>query len=230
MPLIISAPGTRAAGGKTDELAELLDLYPTRCDLAGIDTPDFVDGSSLMPILNDVNTPVHKGAVNQYDRRLDDAEFMGYSIRSNEYRLVEWRDFATGEVTAKELYDHRTDHSETENIIESVEARVVDELTAELLKTHPRKGLVMTPAVHSNPNPGRWKADITFSNQTAGEITVHGITPGGRRGKPNNLTRTKQVTIKAKIGGVYVVESSDGKIHEIHSPSMPTRTVVVSEK
>ena len=228
--MIISAPGTRAAGGKTDELAELLDLYPTLCDLAGIDTPDFVDGSSLMPILNDVNTPVHKGAVNQYYRRLDDAEFMGYSIRSNEYRLVEWRDFATGEVTAKELYDHRTDHSETENIIESVEARVVDELTAELLKTHPRKRLVMTPAVHSNPNPGRWKADITFSNQTAGEITVHAITPGGRRGKPNNLKRTKQVTIKAKIGGVYVVESSDGKIHEIHSPSMPTRTVVVSEK
>lgn len=153
---------------------------------------------------------------------------MGYSIRSDQYRLVEWRDFASGAVTTSELYDHRTEHSETENIFESVAPSIVDELTAELLKTHPRTSLRMTPAVHSNPSKGRWRADITFRNDTQVEISVIAITAEGRRGKISKLKPNEELTIHARIGGVYVVESLDGKVYEIHSPSMPARTVIVS--
>ncbi|MGB7323855.1 MAG: sulfatase [Rubripirellula sp.] len=227
VPMIISAPEMKTAGKQTDQLAELLGLYPTLCDLAGIDKPDFVDGSSLLPMMEDVDAKVHFGAVNQYYRKVSEGEFMGYSIRSDDYRLVEWRDFETGEVKARELYDHRSDHSETENIIESADPTVVSELTDQLLKTHPRRGLTMVPAVHTDPTAGRWKVNLTFRNETAGEVSVFNILSSGRRSNAVRLKPNKDTTWNARIGGVFVVESKYGKIYQIHSPSMPARTVVI---
>ncbi|HJN90515.1 MAG TPA: sulfatase [Verrucomicrobiota bacterium] len=51
VPFIIVAPGLETAGQTTDTPVELLDVFPTLCDLAGIDTPDFVQGESLLPLL-----------------------------------------------------------------------------------------------------------------------------------------------------------------------------------
>ena len=228
VPLIISAPGMKTAGQQTDQLAELLDLYPTLCDLAGLETPDFIDGESLMPILQNTNTPVRSTAVSQYYRKLDGKEYMGYSIRNNSHRMIEWRDFATGEVTARELYDHSKEHSETTNIENSAPPEVITSLTDLLLKTHPRRELTMTPAVHSNPNSGRWKSNLSFSNQTSTTLLVYPITPAGRRGKVTKLPPNEEFTVNARIGGVFVVESTDGTVHQIHSPSFPARTVVVT--
>lgn len=227
VPLIISAPGMKTAGQKTDQLTELLDLYPTLCDLAGIDKPGFLDGSSLVPILNDTSAQVHDGAVNQYYRRLNGQEYMGYSIRTNDYRLTEWRDFGTGKVTARELYDHRHGDSEVENIIDAADEALVATLTKQLLKTHPRRGLVMTPAVHTDAAAGRWNVKFTVRNETQGDIFVYNISSSGRRGSSRRLKPTQNVNYNARIGGVFVVESKDGRIHEIHSPSMPARTVVI---
>ena len=43
---------------------------------------------------------------------------MGYAIRTRRYRYVEWRVWNNGEVVARELYDYKTDASETENCID----------------------------------------------------------------------------------------------------------------
>ncbi len=227
VPLIISSPGMKTAGQETQQLAELLDLYPTLCELAGIDIPPFVDGKSLVPILQDVNTPVHSQAMSQYYRKFEGREYMGYSMRTDKFRFIEWRDFETGSVTARELYDHRDGEQEDVNVVDSVDPKIVDELTAQLIANHPRKGLVMTPAIHSNPNSGRWKTDLAFTNATAAELMVYPITPAGRRGRVQRIAPQGSVTIKARIGGVFVVESSDGKVYEIHSPSFPPRPVVI---
>ena len=116
VPLMIRAPAMNTeamptAGKQTDQLVELLDLFPTLCDLANIDTPDFVDGKSLTPILADPNANVHQAAVSQYYRRVKKGEFMGYSIRTPTHRMIEWREFATGKLAARELYDHQQDNS-----------------------------------------------------------------------------------------------------------------------
>lgn len=227
VPMIIAAPGMETAGKQTDQLAELLDLYPTLCELAGIDIPDFVDGKSLVPILNNVDQPVHTAAISQYYRKQDDEEYMGYAIRTPTHRLVEWREFATGEVTMRELYEHGTDHSETSNIIDSAPDELIETLTEQLWETHPPVELQLTPAVHSDPSPGRWPADISFANKSQTTLMIYPITPAGKRGKVSKLQPGKELTISARIGGVYVVESQDGKIHEIHSPSVPKRTITV---
>ncbi len=227
VPLIISGPGLSAAGKQSDQLVELLDVYPTLCDLAGIDIPEFVDGRSLKPVLEDVSSRVHDAAASQYYRKLNNSEYMGYSIRTESHRFVEWRSFATGEVTARELYDHRDRHDETVNIIDTASEELISELTQQLIVTHPRRPLVMVPEIHSSPEPNREPAAISFSNQTNSVVTIYPITPQGRRGKGKRLLPERKLTINARIGGVFVAESADGKLHEVHSPRIPERTIIL---
>jgi iduronate 2-sulfatase len=211
-------------------MSELLDLFPTLCELTGIDVPDFVDGKSLVPVLKDPQAVVHDGAISQYYRRNDGNELMGYTIRTETHRLVQWRKFETGEVVAEELYDHRTDPSERMNIAgDDASAEILGELNETLVKTHPSKKLQMTPAIHSNPTKGRLKADISFENQSNTQISVIPITTKGARARRGirRLEPGESATINARIGGVFVVESLDGTIHQIHSPSVPTNKVVI---
>ena len=227
VPMVISAPGLPTVGQHSEELAELIDLFPTLCELVGIETPDFVEGTSLVPNLKDVSVQVNDAAYSQYYRKHEGGEYMGYALRTEAHRFVEWRDFKTGEVTARELYDHRRDPSEARNLATSASTELIDQLTDTLLASHPRKKLRMTPAVHSNPSPGRWRADISFQNAAETDVMIYPITPAGRRGNAKRLAPGEDLTIEARIGGVYVVESRDGSIHEIHSPSLPPRTVVL---
>jgi iduronate 2-sulfatase len=44
---------------------------------------------------------------------------MGYALRTDRHRYIEWRDRATGTIVARELYDHETDPRETRNLIDS---------------------------------------------------------------------------------------------------------------
>ena len=52
-PLIIAAPEELQKGSGTEALVELVDLYPTLVDLAGLPAPEHLKGSSLRPILED---------------------------------------------------------------------------------------------------------------------------------------------------------------------------------
>jgi iduronate 2-sulfatase len=42
---------------------------------------------------------------------------MGYAVKTSHFNYVEWINLSTGEVLAKELYDHSIDPKETKNII-----------------------------------------------------------------------------------------------------------------
>ena len=41
---------------------------------------------------------------------------MGYAIRTDRYRYIEWRNVKTQSVQARELYDHQADRHEMENL------------------------------------------------------------------------------------------------------------------
>ena len=225
VPFIIAAPGMKTAGQSTDTPVEL-DMFPTLCDMAGIPTPDFVQGTSLLPLLQNPAAKIDRVAHSQYYRNHDSAEYMGYAMRTATHRFVEWREFGTGKVTARELYDHRQNHSETANVIDTAPEALVESLTSRLLKTHPRRPLQMVPSVHSNPNRGRQPAPLLIANKTDTEIKVYAITPRGQRSRrPTVVKPGDRTEINARIGGVFVVESRDGTIHEIHSPSLPGRTI-----
>lgn len=121
VPLIIDAPNQANPGTKTRALVELVDLYPTLTDLCGLDQPKGLEGISLTPLLKDPSRPWKTAAFSQYPRSFKShrhrrhGDIMGYAIRTDTHRYVEWREWKTGKISARELYDHRSDSNEMVN-------------------------------------------------------------------------------------------------------------------
>jgi iduronate 2-sulfatase len=131
-PLILSVPGQKRPGVPVTGLVEMVDLYPTLCELAGIGTPHPTEGTSLVPLLDDPGRPWKTAAFSQYARGFTN-RFMGRAMRTDRYRLVEWRDLIDGPLVAVELYDHASDPGEDVNIAGDPANRdLVDSLSAQL--------------------------------------------------------------------------------------------------
>jgi uncharacterized sulfatase len=111
VPLVVVAPGAKGNGRRSTSLVELLDLYPTLCDLCGVPSPATLEGRSLRPVLSDPQATVHDAAFTQA-RRGPNAEFWGRSIRTSQWRYTDWN----GGESGKELYDHDTDPHEYRNL------------------------------------------------------------------------------------------------------------------
>lgn len=122
VPLLISAPGIVRQPGHTNALAELVDIYPTLAQLCGLNKPDSLAGTSLVPVLANAKATVKQQALSQFIRPYgalnNEARItsMGYSLRTNQYRFTEWYDTKTHELVATELYDHQKDPGEMTNL------------------------------------------------------------------------------------------------------------------
>jgi iduronate 2-sulfatase len=109
------------AGLRLEQLVELVDVYPTLSELAGLPAPLPLQGTSAVPLLRQPGRP-WKGAVfSQFLRRgrwvgRDRVETMGYSMRTERYHYVAWMNWATRRITARELYDLTSDSMETTNL------------------------------------------------------------------------------------------------------------------
>ncbi|MGI9473081.1 MAG: sulfatase [Rubripirellula sp.] len=131
VPLIIASD--RFPPARTQSIAELVDLYPTLCDLAGIPRPAHLQGESLLGILKDPTSNADSLALSQYSRFQD--RFMGRALRTDRYRFVAWFDQQTDQVVARELYDHRADARERQNLAaDKSNAAIVKVLEAQLLR------------------------------------------------------------------------------------------------
>lgn len=137
-PLIFSYPDTKG-GIKNSSPVEFVDIYPTLCDLAGIEIPAFTDGTSLKPIITGNSEKVKDFAISQYPRG---NKRMGYSLRTERYRYTAWFgiDFRKGEkacqekLIAEELYDYQEDELETKNLAGDKSYSIVKkDLAAELI-------------------------------------------------------------------------------------------------
>lgn len=112
VPLIVKAPGVAAA--RTRAIAELVDLYPTLCDLASIDPPEHLEGESLQRVLDDPGAESERVALSQYARFRE--KYMGRALRTQRYRYVAWFESESGRLADRELYDHDCDPAETRNL------------------------------------------------------------------------------------------------------------------
>lgn len=139
VPLIIALPDGCLRGVSTEALTELLDLYPTLADLCGLPTPSGVEGRSLRPWLENPARPGRAAAFSQFPRPWllrQEPEHMGYAVRTATHRYIEWRDWATGAVHARELYalDHPGDF-ERVNLSERPAAQALVRELSSLLPT-----------------------------------------------------------------------------------------------
>lgn len=108
VPLIISAPDQSLRGHRTNAPVEMTDFYPTLADLAGLELPKHLKGVSLVPALNKEAARPREDALTQLTVRAN-----GYSLRNERYRITEWNVEEGREV---ELYDHKTDPDEMNNL------------------------------------------------------------------------------------------------------------------
>ena len=113
-PLMVSVPGMARAGQHTEALVEFVDIYPSLSELAGLPVPSHVQGTSFVPVLNDPERAGKSVALSQFPRQ--DETIMGYSLRTDRYRFTRWVERASGEVVARELYDHQDTPISNENL------------------------------------------------------------------------------------------------------------------
>jgi iduronate 2-sulfatase len=114
IPLIIAAPDCAASNSSTQQPAGSVDIFPTLAELAGLphpQVPQGLDGTSLAPVLASPATRVRDHTFHVFPRSK-----LGRAIRTERYRLVEWRSTADAtEPVEYELYDYELDPLETQN-------------------------------------------------------------------------------------------------------------------
>ncbi len=151
-PLIISAPGLASSAVKSP--TEFVDIFPTLCDLTNVKIPANLDGKSLVPAMKKPATVIKEYSVSQYPRsgavseseRLGyaDAEFMGYSLRTPQYRYTIWMKnrWRTSQVFNKnlligaELYDYQKDPFEKVNVVGKKEYAVALKKMQDYMKNY----------------------------------------------------------------------------------------------
>jgi len=139
VPLILAVPGQKNAGERSDALVEFVDVYPTLVALCGLPLPEGLEGSSMEPLLDDPRRPWKQAAFSRFPRAETAArhqgrgDTMGYALRTDRYRYVEWRTCKKNHVVARELYDHAGEPHEMQNLADGPEhAPLLRRLSEEL--------------------------------------------------------------------------------------------------
>ena len=133
-PLLLRVPDQLNAGVATDGLAEFVDVYPTLAEACGLPVPEHCEGTSLMPLVRDPSARWKTAAFSQFRKTINRVPCMGYTMRTDKFRYTEWRSRKDlSRVVARELYDHRQNHDENENVIRSSQyAGIVEEMAAKM--------------------------------------------------------------------------------------------------
>lgn len=84
VPLIIRAPGLTRPAGRAGGVVELLDLFPTLCELAGLPIPDGLDGTSFVPLLRE---PELEGKPAAYAAGI---LFGGQAVITRDWLCIDW--------------------------------------------------------------------------------------------------------------------------------------------
>jgi iduronate 2-sulfatase len=114
---MVRAPGK--ATGTSDLPVELIDLYPTLCELTGIPVPEHVKGKSFVAVLEDPGAAHRTSAYSSYLH----GTVTGHSIRMGKYRYTEWYPKGATTPEAQVLTDLELDPGEESNVIDDPERK-----------------------------------------------------------------------------------------------------------
>ena len=128
-PMIWYVPGVTKADSICDRSVDFMSMYPTLCELAGLEKPGHVEGDSIVKLLKDPNAKWDGVAITTHG-------FMNHAVRTEKWRYIKYSD------GSEELYDHSKDEYEWTNLAnEPKYASVIKELATHL----PKKNAPNTP-------------------------------------------------------------------------------------
>ena len=152
VPLIFAGPGV-SRGATSSRPAELLDIYPTLVELAGLPAKEGIEGHSLTPQLRDGKAARQWPAITTHNHD-------NHGVRTENWRFIQYAD------GSEEFYDMRRDPNEWTNLI-NVPAH------ADRIREH----RFLLPSVNRDPAPGSGIRLLTYKD---GKPVWEGkeITPG----------------------------------------------------
>jgi len=130
-PLLMRYPPKIKPGTVVDAMAMNLDFGPTFLDLAGVPEPDYMQGTSLVPLFSGKTPADWRKAVyyHFYEYPGWHAVKRHYGIRTQRYKLIHFY----YNVNEWELYDLKNDPEEMQNVYNNPDYRQVrDSLTTQL--------------------------------------------------------------------------------------------------
>jgi arylsulfatase A-like enzyme len=112
VPFIIVAPGVTKPGSSTEWPVSLMDVYPTLAELAGLPLPDYVDGRSLVPLLEEPTMDWDHPTLSTYG-------YKNHAVVGRRYKYIRYED------GSEELYDLVADPNEWTNLADERSLRDV---------------------------------------------------------------------------------------------------------
>ena len=126
IPFIVRGAGIKA-GSTCRQPVSLIDVFPSLVDLAGLDIPDWLDGTSIKPQLAQPTSP-RPPAISSYGEG-------NTSIRTERWRYIRYED------GSEELYDHHVDPNEWTNLANKAEHKETKQALAKMVPANQHPGL-----------------------------------------------------------------------------------------
>ena len=107
VPLIVSSPGMKK-NVKTTAMTEYIDIYPSLCEIAGIEIPKYLTGTSFVPVLKDPNLEVKSEIYTRYRK--------GEAVVDHNYSYTEFVNKKGEPTNAFMLFDIKNDKKQNVDI------------------------------------------------------------------------------------------------------------------
>ncbi len=125
-PLLVRIPDAMRMGFQTDAIAESIDLYPTLVEACGLPVPRHLAGTSQLPVITGKKASVKDMAYSIVVPLSGNVhKLTAYSMRSPEFRYIQWRSQVDHSIREEELYDLRTSDAELENVAGSTGSELI---------------------------------------------------------------------------------------------------------
>ncbi len=214
-PLIARVPSAKSNGQALPQLVEFIDIYPTLCELAKIPPPQSLEGKSFASLLQDASLPHKDAAISQFPRKHLGRDYMGYALRTESHRYVEWLDIEDGSIYAQELYDHQNDPDENINLGDKTNTAfkahetLLAELSEALWKAIPRPKFPMSLSAPMVSNDNSVPGKLTWHAGAEGKVPA--ANPQGAF-KQTSFINESDVVIELWWQGADGSEKSYGKL------------------
>lgn len=154
VPLLVRAPGLTTPGSRSPRPVNLVDLYPTLIELAGLPHPPGLDGTSIVPLLREPNRDWVQPSLTTLGRG-------NHSLSGDRWHYIRYAD------GSEELYDLVADPNEWTNVAGRAEFEAVKRDFTRWLPTSDAEPVPAKGAYKFDEETFVWTRQVPAEEKTA---------------------------------------------------------------